>query len=201
MRSSQLSKILVKSLWFFISIYGWGILLFSGKLCTTHQVRHNEESLTLMTTLSTQEACSGGQLKVEKHFFPSSFSVKGRKRQKCKLSIQGSKIKQQSRELQMIPRRNKKWHNETKEEHVWLICLPAMAMASFWPGGGSGRDVLRQHRGHRPEPSQQNRSKLLCLVQAPLSLRLSREEQDNLLCPRGKCQPKKEGRKRGSECS
>lgn len=44
------------------------------------QDRHDEESLTLMTTLSTQEACSGGQLKVEKQFFSSSFSLKGNKR-------------------------------------------------------------------------------------------------------------------------
>lgn len=80
MRSSQLYKIIVKSLCFFISIYGWGILSFSEKLWTTQQIRHNEESLTLMTTLSTQEARSGGQLKVETHFFPSSFSVKGSER-------------------------------------------------------------------------------------------------------------------------
>lgn len=77
---SHLYKIIVKSLCFFISIYGWGILSFSEKLCTIHKIRHDEESLTLMTTLSTQEACSGGQLKVEKQFFSSSFSLKGNKR-------------------------------------------------------------------------------------------------------------------------
>lgn len=56
MRSSQLYKVIVKSLCFFISIYGWGILSFSEKLRTAHQIRHNEESLTLMSTLSPQKA-------------------------------------------------------------------------------------------------------------------------------------------------
>lgn len=79
MRSSHLYKIIVKSLCFFISIYGWGILSFL-KSSVPSQNRHDEESLTLMTTLSTQKACSGGQLKVEKHFFSSSFSLKGNKR-------------------------------------------------------------------------------------------------------------------------
>jgi len=49
----HLYKIILKNLWFFISFYGWGILSFYENLFTTYQIRHKEESLTLITILST----------------------------------------------------------------------------------------------------------------------------------------------------
>lgn len=70
MRSSQLFDIIVKTLLFFISVCDCGILSFSEKFCITHQITHNDESLTLMITLSTEKTCSGGQLKVEEYFSP-----------------------------------------------------------------------------------------------------------------------------------
>lgn len=140
MRSSQLYKIIVKSLCFFISIYGWGILSFSEKLWTTHQIRHNEESLTLMTPSVYTGGVFRRPLKGRKVFFFLFLLCKREQKVKMQTFHLGQQDKMTKQETKKIHRRNKKWHKEASGKRGACAphCLPAMAMESFWPGEALG---------------------------------------------------------------